>query len=162
MILLVTSSRSGSQCVEVLEKAMGEGVHWADTVRKAAIMLRSDEYSAIILDGPMVECDLDALDSVLNNAGMAIPVYVNLAITGAERLIREVRHAMRRHAQAKVIALRAAESLLRSEIRDAVTGILLSTELALRSPELPLEAEEKLQSVCYLASQIRSRLETVQ
>jgi hypothetical protein len=50
---------------------------------------------------------------------------------------------------------------LRSEIRDAVTGILLSTELAMRTPEVPAEAIEKLASVCQLASNIRSRLESV-
>jgi len=60
-----------------------------------------------------------------------------------------------------MIAIRAAESQLRSEIRDAVTGILLSTELAMRTPELPAEAIEKLASVCQLANGIRSRLESV-
>jgi hypothetical protein len=58
--------------------------------------------------------------------------------------------------------MRAAESLLRSELRGAVTGILLSTELVLDSQELPFEAEEKLKLVCQLATQIRGRLETVQ
>jgi hypothetical protein len=60
-----------------------------------------------------------------------------------------------------MIAVRAAESQLRSEIRDAVTGILLSTELAMRTPEIPPEAVEKLTSVCQLASSIRARLESV-
>jgi hypothetical protein len=162
MILLVTSSRNGKGCVEILENAMGESVSLAETVRKAAMMLRADEFSAVVLDDPMVESEPDALDSVLNNAGMAVPVYVNLAIASSNRLVREVRSALRRHEEARLIAIRAAESILRSEIRDAVTGILLSTELALKTPELPMEAEEKLHSVCYLAGQIRSRLETVQ
>jgi hypothetical protein len=73
-----------------------------------------------------------------------------------------VRRALRRHDYARAIAMRAAESLLRSELRGAVTGILLLTELVLNSQALPLEAEEKLKLVCQLASQIRGRLETVQ
>jgi hypothetical protein len=93
---------------------------------------------------------------------MAVPVYVNLALSNSARVVREVRLALRRHDAARTIAMRAAESLLRSELRGAVTGILLSTELVLDSQELPFEAEEKLKLVCQLATQIRGRLETVQ
>ena len=68
---------------------------------------------------------------------------------------------MRRNRESRLIAIRAAESQLRSEIRDAVTGILLSAELAMRTPEIPADALEKLTSVCQLASTIRARLESV-
>ena len=161
MILLVTSSNRRLECGNALEQAVGETVEVCETVRKAASMLRNNEYSAVILDDPMVEVDGDALESLLNNMGLAIPVYVNLAISNAERITRELRLAMRRNRESRMIAIRAAESLLRSEIRDAVTGILLSTELAMRTPEMPPEAVEKLTSVCQLASNIRSRLESV-
>lgn len=162
MILLVTSSKRGADCAAVLELALAESVQVAESVRRAASLARSSEFTALVLDDPMVESEPDALDTLLNNAGMAVPVYVNLSISSADRVQREVRSALRRHAEARLIAIRAAESLLRSEIRDAVTGILLSTELAMKTPELPVEAEEKLRSVRHLASQIRSRLETVQ
>jgi DNA-binding NtrC family response regulator len=161
MILLVTSSNRRPECGNALEQTVGESVEVCETVRKAASMLRNNEYSAVILDDPMVEGDGDALDSLLNNMGLAVPVYVNLAISNAERIARELRLAMRRNRESRMIAIRAAESQLRSEIRDAVTGILLSTELALRTPEIPPEAIEKLASVCQLASSIRSRLENV-
>jgi hypothetical protein len=124
-------------------------------------MLRNNEYSAVILDDPMVEAEGDVLETLLNNLGFAVPVYVNLAVSNCERVSRELRLALRRHRESRLIALRAAESQLRSEIRDAVTGILLSTELAMRTPEMPIEAVEKLTSVCQLANSIRSRLENV-
>ena len=92
---------------------------------------------------------------------MAVPVYVNLAISNAERIARELRLAMRRNRESRIIAIRAAEQQLRSEIRDAVTGILLSTQLAMRTPEMPTDVVEKLASVCQLASNIRARLENV-
>jgi hypothetical protein len=161
MILLVTSSSRRAECGNALEQAVGESVEVCEAVRKATSMLRSNEYSAVILDDPMVEADGDALESLLNNLGLAVPVYVNLAVSNAERVARELRLAMRRNRESRMIAIRAAESQLRSEIRDAVTGILLSTELAMRTPELPSEAVEKLTSVCQLASGIRSRLESV-
>ena len=162
MILLVTSAKAGAACAKMLEGALSETVELADSVRKASSLARNNDYTAIVLDDLMVETELDALDTLLHNTGVAVPVYVNLAISSADRIVREVKSAMRRHNEARMVAIRAAESLLRSEIRDAVTGILLSSELALKVPELPFDAEEKLKSVCTLASQIRSRLELVQ
>jgi hypothetical protein len=161
MILLVTSSNRRLECGAALEQAIGESVEVGETVRKAASMLRNNEYSSVILDDPMVEAEGEALESLLQNLGLAVPVYVNLAISNAQRIARELRLALRRNRESRVIAVRAAESQLRSEIRDAVTGILLSTQLAMQTPELPAEAMEKLTSVCQLASNIRSRLESV-
>ncbi len=161
MILLVTSSNRRMECGAALEKVIGESVEVCETVRKASSMLRNNEYSAVIMDDPMVEADGDALESLLNNMGLAVPVYVNLAISNADRIMRELRLALRRNRESRMIAVRAAESQLRSEIRDAITGILLSTELAMRTPEIPADAIEKLTSVCQLASNVRSRLETV-
>jgi len=161
MILLLTSSNRRVECGNALEQAIGESVEVCETVRKATSMLRSNEYSAVIMDDPMVEVEGDALEGLLNNLGLAVPVYVNLAISNAERIKRELRLALRRNRESRMIAIRAAESQLRSEIRDAITGILLSTELVLRTPEMPPEAIEKLTSVCQLASNIRARLENV-
>ena len=161
MILLVTSSKRGAECAAALEQAIVETVKVADDLRRAASLLRNEEFNAVVLDDAMVEADPEALETLLNNSGIAVPVYVNLAISNSARVAREVRSALRRQEEARMIAMRAAESLLRSELRGAVTGILLSTELALQS-DLPLEAEEKLKSVCQLAAQIRTRLETIQ
>jgi hypothetical protein len=161
MILLVTSSHRRTETGAALEQAIGEAVEVCESVRKAASMLRNNEYSSVLLDDPMVEAEGDALESMLNNLGLAIPVYVNLAVSNAERIARELRLALRRSRESRLIAVRAAESQLRSEIRDAVTGILLSAELAMRTPEIPADALEKLTSVCQLASTIRARLESV-
>jgi hypothetical protein len=161
MILLVTSSYRRAECGVALEQTTGESVEVCETVRKATSMLRNNEYSSVVLDDPMVESEGDALDSLLNQLGLAVPVYVNLAVSNAERIARELRLALRRNRESRMIAVRAAESQLRSEIRDAVTGILLSTQLAMRTPELPPDAAEKLASVCQLANNIRARLESV-
>jgi CheY-like chemotaxis protein len=162
MLLLVTSNQRRAECGAALEQAIGESVEVCDSLRRAAAMLRSQEFSAVLLDDPMAEAEGDALESLNGNLGMAIPVYVNLAVSNAERIARELRLARRRSQESRLIAIRAAESQLRSEIRDAVTGILLSTELAMRMPEVPPEALERLSSVCQLASTIRARLDSVQ
>jgi hypothetical protein len=162
MILLVTSNQRRADCGEALEQAIGESVEICESVRKAAVLLHRREYSAVLLDDPMVEAEGDNLDPLLAALGLAVPVYVNLAVSNAQRVARDLRLAQRRHRESRLIATRAAESQLRSEIRDAVTGILLSTELAMRTPEIPADALEKLSSVCQLATTIRSRLDSVQ
>jgi len=162
MMLLITSSNRSKEFSSALEEALGEEVEIAGTSKRALVLLRNGEYSAIVLDEAFVENDAEAIDMLLHHSGMAVPVYVNVAISGPARIVREVKVALRRHEESRLIAMRAAESLLRTELRGAVTGILLSTELALRSPEMPRDAADKLRSVCQLASDIRSRLETIQ
>lgn len=162
MMLLISSSNRAREFSTALEQALGEEVEIATSSKRALGQLRNGEYSAVILDEAFVETEGEALDMLMHHTGMAVPVYVNMAISAPARLVREVKVALRRHEEARLIAMRAAESLLRTELRGAVTGILLSTELALRSPEMPRDAAEKLRSVCQLASDIRSRLETIQ
>ena len=65
MILLVTSSNRRTECGNVLEQAIGESVEVCETVRRAASLLRNNEYSAVILDDPMVEVEAEALESLL-------------------------------------------------------------------------------------------------
>jgi hypothetical protein len=162
MILLITSSSRSAEFKSALEDAMGEEVELASTAKRALTLLRNGEYSAMILDEAFVESEPDAIDILLQHAGMAVPIYVKLAISSTQRVVRDVKNTLRRNEESRLVAIRAAESLLRTELRGAVTGILLSTELALREPDLPPQAADKLRSVCQLASDIRSRLETVQ
>ncbi len=162
MILLITSSTRATEYSVALEHALGEETEIAGSTKRALAQLRSSEYSAVIIDESFVELEPEAIDMLMRHAGMAVPVYVNLSISGTQRVVRDVRVTLRRNEEARLIAIRAAESLLRTELRGAVTGILLSTELALRTPDLPLDAADKMRSVCQLASEIRSRLETIQ
>jgi hypothetical protein len=162
MILLTTSSTRAPEFCAAIEEALGEVVETAVTTKRALASLRNGEYSALVLDEAVVESEPDAIDILLQHAGMAVPVYVSLAISSSQRVVRDVKTTLRRHEESRLIAIRAAEALLRTELRGAVTGILLSTELALRAPDLPREAADKMRSVCQLASDIRSRLETIQ
>ena len=162
MILLITSPTRATEYSVALEHALGEETEIAGSTKRALAQLRSSEYSAVIIDESFVELEPEAIDMLMRHAGMAVPVYVNLSISGTQRVVRDVRVTLRRNEEARLIAIRAAESLLRTELRGAVTGILLSTELALRTPDLPLDAADKMRSVCQLASEIRSRLETIQ
>jgi len=62
--------------------------------RKAALAaLRRREFAAVVMDETMAECDPSAAEAVWDRAGLAIPLQINFALSGAARLIREIRAA---------------------------------------------------------------------
>jgi len=69
MILLVTSSNRRVEVGQALEQALGESVEVCESVRRASGLLRNNEYSAVLLDDPMVEAEGDALDGLLHHWG---------------------------------------------------------------------------------------------
>lgn len=159
MILLITSSPRAQECAAVMQDATGESTGCAESMRAASKLLRSAEYSALVIDQYLVECDPTGTEVLLQHAGAAIPVYVNLAISGSERVARELKHAMRRNQKEREAAHRQAELAIRNELKDSVTALLLSCELALAVPQVPPAAQAKMRSACELAKSIRSRLE---
>ena len=93
---------------------------------------------------------------------MAVPVQINFAFYSGSRLAREVQAAIGRREQARVLALRAAASLLENELKSTVTGLLLQSQLALAEPELTPKLAGKLELVVELAGSLRRSLERAQ
>ena len=111
-------------------------------------------------DQYLLETEPDEAGATIEHLDTAIPVQVNLAISGMERLVREVRAAVQRREREELTARRAAIEKLHCELSGTVTALLLSTELAMGTPELPTAAAEKLDSVYELVQQLRKQLET--
>ena len=158
MILLITPSPQAQQCAAVIQNATGETTQFVDNLRRASKLLRGAEYSALIIDQHVAEADPDSAEVLLQHAGAAVPVYVNLAISGSERVVRLLRQSVRRSQMEREAARRQAELALRNELKDSLTALLLSCQLALAIPQLPPAAQAKLNSACDLAKDIRSRL----
>jgi hypothetical protein len=58
-----------------------------------------------------------------------------------------------------IAARRAVEDQLRSEMGETLTALLLSCELAMSIPGVPVPAAEKIQAIDCLARELRGRLE---
>lgn len=159
MILLVSPIDRASQCARALQESTGEEVVVAKGLRKAASWLRSDSYLAVVLDQHPLETEPDEIDTVMQHLGTAIPVQVNLAISGLDRLVREVRAALERRKREETVARKAAASALRNELNGPLTALLLECELALKVPGLPATAAEKLQSAHELVQKLRAQIE---
>jgi CheY-like chemotaxis protein len=160
MILLVTPSERASECAAALTEATGEEVVVAESLARATTLLRAECYLAVVLDQYLLETEPYEAGTTLEHLGTAIPVQVNLAISGMERLVREVRAALQRRQREVVRARQAAVGRLHSELNGTVTALLLSSELALETPGLPAAAAEKLESVHELVKKLRRQLES--
>ena len=157
MILLITPSAKVQECAKALEEATSEAMQVAPTLRQAAAHLRSEEYSVVVLDQFLVEAEPEESDLVLQHIGPAVPVYANFAISGINRVARELRAAVNRQKREVVVARQSAEQTLRNELKGTLTALMLSCELALQATD-PATVENKIHQVYELAMEMRSKL----
>lgn len=158
MILLITPSAKAQTCADAVKRAISEEVEVAATLRQGMTQLRCREYEAVVIDQFLVDAEPDESDLLAQHVETGIPVYVNLAISGIERVVREVRAALSRRKKEVLVARKGAELALRSELKGNVTALLLSCEMALNVPNLPSAAEAKIRSVYDLAKEIRVKV----
>ncbi len=159
MILLVTPNQHAAECAAALQESTGEEIAVAESLRRTATLLRSESYVAVVLDQNLLETEPDEIETTMQHLGTAIPVQVNLAISGIDRLVREVRSAVQRRKREERVARQAALQTLHSELNQTLTALLLDCDLALQVPALPPAALEKLQSTQHLLKQLRAQLE---
>jgi signal transduction histidine kinase len=108
----------------------------------------------------MAECDPSAAEAIWERAGLAIPLQINFALSGAARLTREIRAALHRREREQSLARRAAAAAIESELKTTVAGLLLHSQLALSGSETASPLAEKLRIVADLAGNLRQQLNT--
>jgi hypothetical protein len=158
MILVITPSARGQECAATLKDATGEETHWAENLQQAVGRLREQSYSAVVIDQFLTENEPSESDQVLEHLGTAFPVYLSFAISSMERLLREVRSALRRRMREETQARCSVEQQIRSEMFESLTAMLLSCDLAMAVPGVPTPAAEKIRIVDNLARDLRVRL----
>ena len=159
MILLITASSRAKECAAALETSARQKVDLAHSVARALAKLQRTGYDTLVIDESLVEIDDSAVNALLNHAGMAMPIYINLGLHRTERLVREVIAGLARKHAERIGAKRSAITELQSQLRGDLTGILLASELALRESAIPPRVADRINSVHRLAEQIRTRLE---
>ncbi len=159
MILLITPSARGQQCADSLNVATGLQTYWAQSLQEAVSRLREQTYSAAVIDQFLFESEPQESEQMVEHLGTAFPVYLNFAVTGMERLVREVRAALHRRKREETAAHRAVAEQMRSEMRETLTAMLLSCELAMSVPDVPGPATEKIRAIDTLARELRNRLQ---
>lgn len=158
MILLITPSARGLECAAVLKEATGYETHWAENLQLAVAHLREQAYVTVVIDQFLVESEPSESDQLIEHLEAAFPVYINFAVSGMERLVREVRSALHRRKREEMQARRSVEQQFRSAMCESLTAMLLSCELAMSVPNVPGPAAEKILAVDNLAREMRLRL----
>jgi signal transduction histidine kinase len=158
MILLTTPSARSRECAAAIEAETGDKTVIASTLQEAIGFLREQQYGAVILDQCALDADPDQAEVVGQHTGTAIVTIVNCAVCGTDRVVRELRAALRRREKETRVASLAAHQQLRAELREPLTAVLLQCELALNLPEGHPVSREKLQNIYDAARAIRDRI----
>lgn len=156
-ILMVTGIEGARNCAAVVGQALGAEVEVACGRKAALAALRGLEYAAVVVDETLAECDPAAAEAIWAHTGLAIPLQINFAVSGAARLIRELRAALQRREREQMLARRAAAAAMETELKSTVAGLLLHSQLALNS-EVPAPVADRLRVVAELAGSLRRQL----
>jgi len=157
-ILIVTGIEGARNCAEAVATQLGMPVEMAESRKAALAALRRREFSAVVVDESMAECDPAAAEAIWEHAGLAIPLQINFALAGAARLVREIRAALHRRERERTLARRAATAEIENELKTTVAGLLLNSQLALSGEEVPSSIADKLRVVADLAGSLRRQL----
>ncbi len=157
--LIITAVPEAAQCAALLSKQLNLTVEVAPNRKDALLALRRREYTLVVVDEPIAEAASESNDILWRQAGLATPLQINFAISGTNRLVREMRAALQRREHEKTVATRAAATAMESELRDTVTGILLHSQLCMADPTIPAQLNARLQTVATLAGTLRNQLE---
>ncbi len=160
MILVITSSLQVQQSIPPLVETLGESIHMAPSLRHATTLLKSNEYSVVVLDQLLVDSEPTESESLMLHTGTAIPIFVNFGINGPQRFVQELKFALRRRDRELSAAKNAIEQSVRKEWSGKITAMLLCCETAMQMPELPQAAQAKLNDVHQLAQELRGWLVT--
>jgi hypothetical protein len=157
-ILMVTGIEGARNCADQVSAQLGMRVDVACGRKDALAALRQSEFLAVVVDETLAECDPAAAEKICEHAGLAIPLQVNFALSGAARLIREIRAALYRREREQTVARKAAAAAIEAELKTTLAGLLLHSQLALSRNEVPAAVAERLRVVADLAGSLRQQL----
>jgi hypothetical protein len=158
MILIVTPSASGPECAELIGKALNQETTLVTNMRQAISAVRNLEYRVILMDEDLFEANPTAAAGLAELGEAAVTVFLNFGIASSERVIREVKAALRRRERDEATARRSASMQLHGELSNDLTGILVSAQSAMNTPDLLRVAQERLSSLYEIARKLQLRL----
>jgi hypothetical protein len=156
--LVITASEGIETTAAALAGQLKMTVEIASSRAAALRLLARRSYSVLVLDQILAESDADGADLIWKNAGTAIPLQVNFALAGSARLEREVRAGLGRRQRELQLAVEAAAASVDDELKNAITGFLLESRLALKEENIPPRIENRLRTLAEMANRLRERL----
>ena len=131
----------------------------AASPEEAFPMLHDATCRVAVVDAALVETDPKGVDRLLFENPGVLPIFPNLAVCGPQRLVCEIKAALRRGGQESQRAADCARLEFRSDLKDSVTALLLNCDLTLQIPALPIEIAKKVHLLHDLAAKMCDQLE---
>lgn len=155
-VLIIAPEEAARSVALGLRRQLDVVVEIAGSRRAGLQALRSAEWTLVLLEESLGGSDPEAAELLYLNAGDAVMLEMNFAITSSARAVRQVRAALTRRAHERTQARAAAAAALQGELRSTLQGLLLESQLALR--EAAPAQQAKLRQVVKLAGELRNRL----
>lgn len=158
MILLISTYQNASECAALIENGTHQTVKIVDNIRHALTTLRSEEFSAVVVDENLLEATPGSFDSLAQRMNAAMPVLLDMACLKPHRVAKVVASALARRQVEYKMAREQAVAELKSELKSDLTGLMISSKLAAESVRDP-HAIDRLTAVLEIAQRIQQRLE---
>jgi hypothetical protein len=156
--LMITAIEGIEPTASALAADLAMTVEIAASRAAALRLLDRRQYAMVVLDQNLADSDPEGADLVWRHAGLAIPLQVNFALAGTARLLREMRAGLSRRQREQQLAGAAAMAAIDSDLKNAVTGFLLESRLALSEAGIPPGIETRLRTLEAIADRLRDRL----
>lgn len=158
--LIITAMDGVEEIAATLAQKLGLTLEIAGSRAAALRLLERRSYALVVLDQILSDADAQGAELVWRHTGLAIPLQINFGLAGSTRLEREMRAALARRQREQQMASVAAAAAVDTALKNAVTGILLESRLALAEKGLPPNIESRLRTLAGIADQLRDRLGT--
>ncbi len=158
MILLLSPYQNALECAAEVERVTRDKVQIVNTTRLAISALRSQPFSMVIADENLLESSPGSSDVLLQRMETSVPLVLDLVCLRPEKVGKVAVATLNRRKLEFEIARKQAMEELRSEMKSDITGLLISSELALKSEKLPTRTSDKLNAVVEIAKRMRMRL----
>ncbi|HTJ29492.1 MAG TPA: hypothetical protein VL346_03280, partial [Acidobacteriaceae bacterium] len=114
-ILIVSGMEGVENCAAALSRLLGMECEAAQGRKAALGMMKRNEYAALVVDEGVLDADPGGGEQIWESVGLAIPVQVNFALAGVQRVAREVRLALQRRERERALAHEAAAAAIETE-----------------------------------------------
>jgi hypothetical protein len=159
-ILIVSASERRFELQKSIHESLSVAVSVVATFQEALSAVAISRYQAVVLDEGLADLNPTAADDFLAHCSDELPIFVKLAITGVPRCVQQVQLAIRRFDRERQIIVNAARCSIHSQLRDALTAVLISSQLALKTSGLSQEAMKHLTAVLKAAESLQKSIES--
>lgn len=157
-VLIVTGVEDIDGTAAGIAGRLGLTVDVVATRTQALRLLERRAYVVVVLDQILADADPEGAELLWKYAGLAIPLQIHFGVAGSARLEREVGAALTRRRREQQLARLAAAAEVDSDLKNAVTGLLLEAQLALGEKDLPPPLETRLRTLAGIAGHLQERL----